>query len=233
MENAAAVLTQQEVEQETQALDIYQQASAVKVRDKATYESAGALALCIKDMTKQVTDYWKPIKDKAHAAHKEICAREAELLKPLKDAQAIIDRERRAYLAEQERIRQDAERKARAIADEAARKERARLEAQAAKAAEKGKAEKAAELIEKAAEVVSAPVFVAPVIEKNVRKDIAVQVTDIKALLLFIAQEKFAPVDAVEIKASVLKTWCKNNQIKNGQVPGIVITETISPINRG
>jgi hypothetical protein len=229
--NTAEVLATVEVEQKTQALDIYQQAYAVKVRDKESYDSAGALALCIKDMTKQVQDYWKPIKDKAHAAHKEICNRETELLKPLKDAAGLIDTQRRAWLAEQERIRQEAERKARAIAEEAARKERARIEAQARKAAEKGKADKAAELIEKAAEVVAAPVFVAPTIDKNVRKDIAVQVTDLKALCAAIGAG-FVPCTVIDIKPAALKTWAKSMQIKNGQVPGIVITETIAPINR-
>ncbi|MBM4311421.1 MAG: hypothetical protein FJ119_10820 [Deltaproteobacteria bacterium] len=224
-------LTPEVVEQETQALDIYQQAYAVKVVDKATYESAGALALAIKDMTKQVTDYWKPIKDKAYAAHKEICARETELLKPLKDAAGLIDTRRRAYLNEQELIRQEAERKARAIAEEQARKEREKLAAQAAKAAEKGKAEKASELAAQAAEVVAAPVFVAPAIDKNVRKDIAVSVTDLKALCAAIGAG-IVPPTVVEVKAGALKSWAKAMQIKNGQVPGIVITETIAPVNR-
>jgi len=219
------------IEQENMAVDIYQQARAVKVRDKETYDSAGALALCIKDMTKQVMDYWRPVKEKAFAAHKEICNRETELLKPLKDAAGLIDTQRRAWLAEQERIRQEAERKARIAAEEAARKERERLEAQALAALDKGKEAKAEALIERAAEVVPEPVFVAPPVEKNVRRDISVTVTDLRSLCAAIGAG-LVPTSVIKELPGPLKTWAKSMQIKNGQVPGIRIAETIAPINR-
>lgn len=226
MENTAI-----ELGQETEALSIYEQAYAVKVIDIDTYNSAGELSLCIKDMTTQVTAYWKPLKDKAYAAHKEVCAKENELLKPLKDAQALIGNEQRRYLAEQERIRQEQERKARAIADEQARKERAKLEAQALAALDKGKEAKAEALIEQAAEVIAAPVFIAPVIDKNIRKDISVNCTDLKALCAEIGAGNI-PTSVIKIKPAKLKSWAKDYQIKNGRFKGLVITDVFTPINR-
>ncbi len=124
--------------------------------------------------------------------------------RPFVAVQTLIGNEQRKFLAAQEQIRQEQERKARMAADEAARKERAKLEAQAAKAAEKGKGEKAADLIEKAQEVVAAPVFVAPVVDKNVRKDISVTVTDLKALCAAIGSGQ-VPTTVIDVKAGQLK----------------------------
>jgi flagellar biosynthesis/type III secretory pathway protein FliH len=171
-----------------------------------------------------VTEYFEPMKKKAAEAHKEICAKEKAELAPIANAEAYLRAGMNTYLQEQERIRQEAEQKARREAEEVARKEREKLEAQAAKAAEKGKEEKAAELLEKAADVYVKPVaVVAPVVQGTTATKLVVEVADMRAFLKAIVEGNFAPT-MVEIKPAKLDAWAKANQIE--RFPGLRIEKT-------
>lgn len=83
----------------------------------------------------------------------------------LAEAEQTIKRELARYVGEQELLQMAAQR----VADEAARKEREKLEAQSARAAEAGRAERADELAQRAAMVV------APVVERAPLKVSGVQ----------------------------------------------------------
>jgi hypothetical protein len=233
--------TENEKQVQEQALSISELATVVMVVDVDSFEKAGDLKKTANSARKKIVEWFKPLKQDAKKAHTTVCDREKEYLNPIDNGIRHIQTQMDDFATEQERIRQAAERKVREKAETEARKERERLARAAEKAAEKGNEEKAALLKEQAAEVVATPVFVAPTVEKTVRtatatisqqKKTVVQVTDLKALLGFIATQQFSPIEAVEIKQSVLEKWVKNNQVKNGSVPGIVISERIVSTTR-
>lgn len=114
-----------EVELEQQAMTWPEKARAIAVRDQESYNRAAGLLISIAGLEKEIIDHHKEPKQKAFEAHKAIVAAEKRLLEPLAEAKGIIKRAIGAFEQEQERIRQEAERKAR---EEAARlEEEARL----------------------------------------------------------------------------------------------------------
>ena len=146
----------------------------------------------------------------------------------------VVRKTMNVYAQEQERIRQESERKARMEAEEAARKERERLLAQAEKAIDKGKDEKAEELLDRAELVCAAPVTVAPVVDKTIHtasgsitqaKDTQITVTDVKAFMAELVKRNVAPT-MIEVKAGPLKAWVKANAIES--FPGLHINQTVS-----
>lgn len=108
-------------------------ASAITVKTPEQYAEASDFLKAVKGAQKRVTDFFGPMKSKAHEAWKAITTTEAATLKPLQDAEAQVKRVLVTYQTEQEAIRQAEQRRLQAAADEAARKERERLEAAAAK----------------------------------------------------------------------------------------------------
>jgi hypothetical protein len=237
------IMSEAQIEKQVQdeALNISDLAKAVNVVDVETFQKAGELKKAANAARKNIVEWFKPLKQSAKKTHTGLCDREKVYLDPLDGGVRHIQTQMDDYATEQERIRREAERKVREKAETEARKEREKLARQAEKALEKGNEEKAALLKERAEEVVATPVFVAPTVEKTTRtgsatisqqKKTVVQVTDLKALLGFIATQQFSPIEAVEIKQSVLEKWVKNNQVKNGSVPGIVISERIVSTTR-
>lgn len=124
------------------------------------YNSAADYLKSIKGMLNQIesarTRITKPINESLREVNKQ--AKEASA--PLESAEQQIKRAMIGYTTEQERLRREEQRKA----DENARKEQERLNAQAAKAAAAGKVEKAEQLQERANTVV------APVIQRETPK---------------------------------------------------------------
>ena len=96
-----------ELKQEATALEITaKQYAIVTAQD---YESAITVGRTIKEKMGKIIDFFKPIKDAAHKAHKAICDKETEALEPLKRAETSIKAEATKYLNEQERKRREAE----------------------------------------------------------------------------------------------------------------------------
>lgn len=136
---------------------ILAEAESYKVSTPAQYTDASDVLKRIKShqkkldetesgITKPINDGLKAIRD-LFRGPKERASR----------AESLVKRAMVAYTEEQDRIRREEQR----LADERARKERERLEAQAAKALQAGKVEKAETLQERAATVV------APVIDRT------------------------------------------------------------------
>jgi len=99
-------------------LSLKETAQTIAVVDNESYLLAGQFAKDIKDCKSKVEAYFKPLKDAANKAHKAITQREAEELKPLKEADTIIRGQISVYLSEQERLRKEAQAKAEAVAAE-------------------------------------------------------------------------------------------------------------------
>lgn len=215
-----------------EALTLKGQAQAIAVTDHISYQAAGEFAKGLKELKKKVTEYFEPLKEAAHKAHKAVTQREKEELKPIEDADQLIRQGMSAYLNEQERIRKEEQRKLEAEAKIAADKERERLLSLAVKNEEKGEDEKAAEYLKKAEQVYVEPVFAAPV-EKTIKtdagnitaaKDVRVTVIDIKALVSAVAVGQ-VPITIIDIKQSTLKSWLKSSGIRT--VPGCKVEDVL------
>ena len=138
----------------TKALTVIEQANAVTIIDSQGYMAAGELWKAIKGLKDQVVDTFKPIIDKAHAAHKEALAQKAKIFDPLDSASRTVKGAMEKYDREQEAIRQAEERRLQEIARKA-EEERKLQEALAAEASGNK---------EEAAAIINEEVYVPPVI---------------------------------------------------------------------
>lgn len=127
-------------------------ANGLTIRDNADYERGNDILKDIKGRIKQVKDYWKEPKAAAQKAHKELVAREAQMLKPLEEAEGVIKKAMLAYTQEIRRRQQEAEAEARRQQEE----ERRRLAAIAEEAEKNGDAG-SAEFMREMAEAVDMP----------------------------------------------------------------------------
>jgi len=97
--------------------DIEFQAESMVILNDEDYTAAGEFGRLLKQKAAEVTSFFKPMKDSAHQAHKAICDREKAMLKPLKNAEAVVKKAMSDYFTEQERKRQEAEAAARRAAE--------------------------------------------------------------------------------------------------------------------
>jgi hypothetical protein len=138
-----------ELEQKQQAITITEQARTFAISTQQDYNNAAEVCKDIKTKIKTIEDYWKPLKDNAHAAHKAICAKEAELLAPFTKAETAIKGKMTTFqrqLMEEQRIQREEQERFR-------REESERLMKAAEEAQQEGAEEHADYLVEEAAKV--------------------------------------------------------------------------------
>lgn len=118
METTVAVFeTSDQEETLNQAVTtIERHAQAMVIDSDQSYQDAAAFGRLLKQKSADVKAFWKPMKDAAHKAHAEICAKEKAMLKPLEGAEKVLKQTMSAYVAEQERKRIEAEKAARRAA---------------------------------------------------------------------------------------------------------------------
>lgn len=129
-------------------------ARGLTIATSEQFTDAGERLQGIKALQKEIADHFGPMKTKTHAAWKEICAKEREMLDPLFEAESLTKKAIGTYQSEQEKARREEQRRLQAEADERARRDREALEAKAAKAKKPETQQKYAE----AAQAVVAPV---------------------------------------------------------------------------
>ena len=118
-------------------------ATEIKVIDQKTYEAANERIGLLQGLKKKVEDFFKPMKQKAQDAHKQICSQEKEQLSPILSAIDGLKQKTIAYYAaEQQRIAAEQERQ---------RKASEELAALAAEAETEGDTETATEAVALAA----------------------------------------------------------------------------------
>jgi hypothetical protein len=105
-------------ELEQRALTLPEQACAIYITDQSSLDRAGELLRSVAALRQEITAHYKPLKEKAHAAHKAICEAEASMLAHPVRAEGILRPRVSAYLAEQERLRQEEERRLQAEEEE-------------------------------------------------------------------------------------------------------------------
>jgi len=198
-------------------------AAAMVVTNPAEYTVASDFLKTIKGAQSKVVAFFAPMKQKAHEAHKAITLQEASMLKPLQDAEAALKRNLLTFYQDQERIRIDAQRKLQAEADEAARKERERLEREAAKLKtpelREQRLEQAAAVIAPVVQVAS----VAPVVSgQSVRKTWTAKVVDVSQV----------PREWMVVNEKALDSFAKATK-GAVKVPGVEFVEVASLASSG
>ena len=135
-----------------EALALVDRASALTISDEASYRNVAEFGLAVKTMRKKIADFFKPHKERAHAAWRGLCTEEAKQLAPCDTAEATIKRKMLEFEAAERRRKEDERRRA----EEAARKLEEDRRIQTAIEAE------AAGDIEEADAILEAPVVAPP-----------------------------------------------------------------------
>lgn len=182
------MLSETEGELKREIQPVCERAQAITIRTPDDRTAATDFLRAIKGAKDRVNTIFGPMVDAAHKAWKKATETRGSLLTPLDTAERTVKQTILAYDQEQERLRLQEQRRLQAIADEEARKERERLEKQAAKLKTPEKRE---ERLEQAAAVV-APVVTIPDAEKPkgeaTRKVWKAKLIDINALILAASQ---------------------------------------------
>lgn len=132
-----------------EALAVVATAETMTVTCQPEFEALGAyLTGSIIPARKRVADFFAPMKEAAHKAHRAICARETEILAPIDAAEKKAKKALGDYAAEQERQRRAAEAEAARLAREEQDRLAAERAAQAEELADAGETEAAVELLD-------------------------------------------------------------------------------------
>jgi ATPase subunit of ABC transporter with duplicated ATPase domains len=140
-------LTEQ-VQQDWAAIAV-QQSKGLEVVSQQDYDNAAELCKDIKSRINQIADYWKPLKEKAYGAWKDICTKEKQLMDPFTKAETAI----KDKMKEFQRQKMEAERQQREEQERQKREEAEMLLKEAAKADEAGDSERSAFMFEAAENV--------------------------------------------------------------------------------
>ncbi|HEX5431516.1 MAG TPA: hypothetical protein VFW83_06095 [Bryobacteraceae bacterium] len=170
------------------ALTLSESARALSVVDQGTYNRACDMLLGIKDLLKQADTVHDPSIAAAHAAHKAALKAKGDVAAPLQDAERILKCAIGSWEAEQRRIQEEAERKARV---EAERLQAEALESQIEEAEAAGASENEVLAIIEQPRPVMQPVVV-PVYERtkgvSTLTVYSAEVFDMKALCRAVAE---------------------------------------------
>jgi hypothetical protein len=225
-----------ERELETKVTTMKEQVDVIVVGTVQSYALAGEMGKGLKELRSKIVDYFAPLKDAAHKAHKAITGKESEELKPLDDAITVLRNKMNAFNEEQKRLERIEQAGLQKIADDAAEAERQRLLKAAIKAEEKGKDEKAEELLEQAEMVYTAPVTVAPMVAKTVQtasgnitqaKEVTASVVNLKLFVTALCEQNPGALASIlGVKAGPLKSFIKANGLEH--YPGLSISHGTS-----
>lgn len=214
----------EELELKKQTSELEQVAEALPVTNDEEYERAGEFGKMLKAKAGEVTSFFKPMKDAAYKAHKEVCEREKTMLAPLSKAERIIKHSMSAYYEEKEHQRREAEKAARLAAEEEARR---RME-EAISLEQQGKTEDAEVAAEEAALIdsVSSTINVAPATPKmsgvSAKKDWEIVKVDENSVPISLAGITLRPVDE---KAIIRLIRASKGSV---HIPGVTYRETTS-----
>jgi len=204
------------------------------VNSPESYADAGKTMLSLNDLLSKIKNYWQPLKQKAHEAHKAITAKENEMLKPIEERKKILSSKVSAYLTEQDRIKREEQKRLDDERRELEKAERERLETESKKAEESWDLKKAVELKAQSESVYIPPTIVQSEIKKTVvmdegtmstKKDIEVEIINISDILRHIISGKL-PSFIISINELKLKQFLKMSGIM--ELSGCNIKEIIN-----
>lgn len=197
------------------------QSKTYEVMDQQSYSNAAELLKDIKHRINQITDYWKPLKAAAAKQHKDICAKERELLSPFSQAESDL----KGKMADWQKQKLEEERLAREEFERLKREEEEQL-MQAAIEAEKEGDSARAEFMVEAAENIASAVMKQPKAEKTIgtaaRSIWKARITNEPKVPVTFAGIMLRPVDD-----KVLDKLAKSSKGEM-QIPGVEFYEDIS-----
>ena len=158
MDNLAVDLTP---EVESQTLAIPEQAQALVINSRETMVEADTFKKAIKELIKEIDATFKPLSEKAFAAHRAITSKWKETKEPLIGADIMITLKAKAYLRKEEERRLAEERRLREIAR---KEEEERRLAEAIELESEGNKEEAQAVLEEPMQ------FVAPTVKADIPK---------------------------------------------------------------
>jgi hypothetical protein len=132
-------------EVETKALAIPEQAKLIVVTDNDTMAMADNTVDAISDMMKEVDSTFKPMADKAFAAHREITGRWKQIKQPLEDAKTYLVNQIKGY---KRKVQEAVEAEQRRLTEIARKQEEERRLAEAIQAEQEGNEAEAQAIIE-------------------------------------------------------------------------------------
>lgn len=188
------------------------QAAAVVIGNADQYENAAGFLKIVKGAQKRVLDFFGPIKAAAHAAWKKTTEGEAEIMRPLTDAENMVKRKMIEYQTEQERIRRAEQARLQAIEDERVRKEREKAEAAARIQREKEEAARAEQVrLERLAQQVRSEAARA---RAQAAAEEARKAAEAAAAKAAVREEKAAAVQSVPVFVAPAAPVIKGQQIR-------------------
>ncbi len=220
-------------------------AKNIAIVDQATYNEMAGLKLNLAGFRKKIVEAFAPMKEAAHKAHKAVCDKENEHLKPIVEAEAIAVDSLKRWQNEQERLRRIEQARLELIAQQQAEADRQRRIAEAkairdeelrvqAEQQAKDDAERLARAYEAEAagasagelmEIINTPVVTVP------------EVAPIEAYIeppAYVAPVVAAPTYARVVGTGIRETWgCRITDMKllcaaigRGEVPENYVTGT-------
>lgn len=179
---------------------ILDQIQEITINNEEDNIKAGNFLKQIKPVIKNIKDYWKPLKESASKAHKDLCEREKVMLKPLEQAEIQIKAKMSVYITEQEakaRREQEALRKAQ-------QEEALRQLAEAEKLKAEGKEMEAQIQEEMAYAIDEVKTVVEPTIQKqegiSYMTDYSIVIVDANKVPTYVNGIEIRPIDVQAIK---------------------------------
>lgn len=201
--------------------DITGKVESIIIETEDDYGEAAEYGKRVKAQIKAVKDYWKPLKENAAKAHKEICAREKEMLAPLQEAESTLKGAMSGYLMEREKKRLEQEERMRRLQEAEAE----RLLNEAVESERNGDAEEAAARMEYAETLATATTVVQgtptpKVSGVSTSTDWEIESIDASKVPTEVAGVIIRPVDEAAVKRLI--------RMSKGavQIPGVVYKKT-------
>ena len=221
--NPAISLVEPQIETDNlrqEALTLPEQAKALLIVDQITYNHAAEMFNAASQLAKKIEAHYKPLKDKAFAAHKAVVSAEKEMLGPVVTAKQILSGSIGTWDVAQERRQYQ---------------EQLRLELEAKKKAEDNAIKLALEVLDKGAsekqaiEIIDTPVAptkieVAPAYTKaatvSTQEIWSAELTDVYELVKAAAVNPVAYLHYLEVNTPALNAAARNQKNKFN-VPGV------------
>lgn len=211
------------VKVETEAMSVPDQARAFVIASGDDMVLADTRLVMWKELESQIHEAFDPIVEAAYKAHREATSQRKKYLDPIEEGRKILKPKMSAYIAEQERLRQEATRKA----EEEARKQ---AEEDALNAAVTAEAMGAPDM---AQAIIDQPVqYVAPVLPKATPKTTttfrtvySAEVVDIKKLCKAVAEGRF-PTDMILPNMTMLNKMASAMK-ESLNIDGVVVRKKV------
>ena len=187
--------TEEVMTQEVTSIEGY--ADSLMIITDVDYQKAGEFGRTLKQKMAEVTDFFKPMKESANKAHKDICSREKAMLAPLKNAEQIL----KSTMGEYAQRVEEERRKKEAAIREAARRESERKLQEAVELEKAGKKEEAADAFTEAEVMDEARSYSVPPVDKpktagvSASKDWEIECIDPRQVPISVNGTEVRPVD--------------------------------------